>query len=49
VRPTERLSVQETAAVIGISEETVMRDWRFAKRWLPETISKVHAQNCHRP
>ena len=28
------LSVKETAAVLGISPETVMRDWRLAKVWL---------------
>ena len=28
------LSVEETAQVLGISEETVMRDWKFARNWL---------------
>jgi len=28
------LSVQEVAAVLKVSEETVMRDWRLAKVWL---------------
>jgi len=28
------LSVQETAAVLDVSPETVMRDWRAAKAWL---------------
>jgi RNA polymerase sigma factor (TIGR02999 family) len=28
------LSVDETAAVLGVSPDTVMRDWRFAKAWL---------------
>ena len=28
------LTVQETAEVLGISPETVMRDWAFAKAWL---------------
>jgi RNA polymerase sigma factor (TIGR02999 family) len=28
------LSVQETAAVLAVSQETVMRDWRAAKAWL---------------
>lgn len=28
------LSVQETACVLGVSEDTVMRDWRFARAWL---------------
>jgi len=28
------LSVEETAEVLGISKETVARDWRMAKAWL---------------
>ena len=28
------LSVEETAAVLGVSGDTVMRDWRLAKAWL---------------
>jgi RNA polymerase sigma-70 factor, ECF subfamily len=28
------LTVEETAAVIGVSAETVMRDWKFARAWL---------------
>jgi RNA polymerase sigma-70 factor (ECF subfamily) len=28
------LSVEETAEVLHISAETVMRDWKLAKRWL---------------
>lgn len=28
------LSVEETAAVLGVSPDTVMRDWRLAKAWL---------------
>jgi RNA polymerase sigma factor (TIGR02999 family) len=28
------LSVQETAAVLGVSVETVTRDWRLARGWL---------------
>jgi hypothetical protein len=28
------MSVQETAEVLRISPETVMRDWKFAKVWL---------------
>jgi RNA polymerase sigma factor (TIGR02999 family) len=28
------LSVEETAAELGVSPDTVMRDWRFAKAWL---------------
>jgi RNA polymerase sigma factor (TIGR02999 family) len=28
------LSVEETASVLKVSPETVMRDWKFAKTWL---------------
>lgn len=28
------LSVAETANVLGVSPETVMRDWAFSKAWL---------------
>jgi RNA polymerase sigma-70 factor (ECF subfamily) len=28
------LSVEETAAVLDVSRDTVMRDWRLAKAWL---------------
>ena len=28
------LSVEETAAVLNVSDDTVMRDWKLAKAWL---------------
>jgi RNA polymerase sigma factor (TIGR02999 family) len=39
------LSVKETAEVLNVSEDTVLRDWRLAKSWLqremaPETLTK---------
>lgn len=33
------LSVEETAQVLGISPDTVMRDWRLAKTWLRRELS----------
>jgi RNA polymerase sigma-70 factor, ECF subfamily len=33
------LSVEETAEVIGVSVETVARDWRMAKLWLLRDLS----------
>jgi RNA polymerase sigma factor (TIGR02999 family) len=33
------LSVDETAEALGISAETVLRDWRFAKVWLLREVS----------
>ena len=32
------MSVEETAEVLGISADTVMRDWRLAKSWLLRQI-----------
>ena len=32
------LSLQETAAVLKVSEDTVGRDWNFAKSWLAHAI-----------
>ncbi|HYG10436.1 MAG TPA: sigma-70 family RNA polymerase sigma factor [Pyrinomonadaceae bacterium] len=33
------LSVEETAEALGISDKTVMRDWRIAKMWLLRELS----------
>lgn len=33
------LSVEETAEVLKVSVDTVMRDWRFAKTWLLHELS----------
>jgi len=33
------LSVEETAAVLNVSPDTVMRDWRIAKAWLEQEMS----------
>ena len=33
------LSVEETAAVLVVSEDTVLRDWRLARVWLHRTMS----------
>jgi RNA polymerase sigma factor (TIGR02999 family) len=34
------LSVKETADVLGVSVETVARDWRMAKLWLRRDLSR---------
>jgi RNA polymerase sigma factor (TIGR02999 family) len=34
------LSVAETAEALGVSVETVMRDWRLAKVWLLRELSR---------
>jgi RNA polymerase sigma factor (TIGR02999 family) len=33
------LDVKETAAVIGVSPDTVMRDWKLARAWLLAELS----------
>jgi RNA polymerase sigma factor (TIGR02999 family) len=33
------LSVRETAGVLGVSEDTVIRDWRLARAWLLRELS----------
>ena len=38
------LSVEETAEVLKISPETVMRDWKFAKGWLLRELSRATAR-----
>jgi RNA polymerase sigma factor (sigma-70 family) len=33
------LSVEETAAALAVSPQTVMRDWRLARAWLTRELS----------
>ena len=37
------LSVKETAQVLGISQDTVSRDWRLSKAWLLRELSQGEA------
>jgi RNA polymerase sigma factor (TIGR02999 family) len=37
------LSVEETAAALGVSERTVHSDWAFARAWLYRALSGGHA------
>ena len=34
------LNVEETAEVLGISPQSVMRDWKLAKAWLLREVSR---------
>lgn len=34
------LSVEETAEVLKVSQQTVLRDWKFAKSWLMRALSE---------
>jgi RNA polymerase sigma factor (TIGR02999 family) len=42
------LSVEETAEVVGVSPETVKRDWRMAKAWLFAELSGENDQASNR-
>lgn len=37
------LNVEETAEVLGVSSDTVIRDWRLAKMWLLRELSREKA------
>ena len=37
------LSVEETAEVLKVSPDTVLRDWRLAKPWLAREMGKARA------
>jgi RNA polymerase sigma-70 factor (ECF subfamily) len=39
------LSVEETAAVLHVSPDTVMRDWKLAKAWLLRELGGGQAEN----
>ena len=36
------LSVEESAAALGVSPQTVLRDWRLAKAWLQKEMERGH-------
>ena len=40
------LSVEETASVLNVSPDTVMRDWRLAKAWLQREMRGEHAHDA---
>jgi RNA polymerase sigma factor (TIGR02999 family) len=35
------LDIAETATLLGVSEATILRDWRAAKAWLTQALKKV--------
>ena len=39
------LSVKETAAVVNVSPDTVMRDWRLAKAWLRRELAGANGRD----
>jgi DNA-directed RNA polymerase specialized sigma subunit len=36
------LDVAETAALLEVSEATILRDWRAAKAWLAHELRQAH-------
>ena len=42
------LSVEETAEVLNVSRETVLRDWRLAKAWLLSELSQPGGRHDRR-
>jgi RNA polymerase sigma-70 factor (ECF subfamily) len=40
------LSVEETASVLKVSHDTVMRDWRLAKAWLRREMRADHSREA---
>jgi RNA polymerase sigma factor (TIGR02999 family) len=40
------LSVEETAAVLEVSPQTVMRDWKLARAWLRRELEGSHADDA---
>src|SRR5688572_7755780 len=40
------LSVEETASVLNVSSDTVMRDWRLAKAWLQAEMRGDHTPDA---
>ena len=40
------LSVEETAEVLGVSPNTVIRDWSFARAWLRRELSGGGTKGC---
>jgi RNA polymerase sigma factor (sigma-70 family) len=37
------LDVDETAEALGVSRETVLRDWRLARAWLKSQLTRMDA------
>ena len=40
------LDVKETAEVLKVSNETVMRDWKLAKVWLLRDLTQISHDGC---
>jgi len=40
------LSVEETAEVLGVSPDTIVRDWKLAKAWLLRELSQERLDGC---
>jgi RNA polymerase sigma-70 factor, ECF subfamily len=43
------LTVEETAFVVGVSVDTVMRDWKMARLWLLRELRRTGSAPGRRP
>jgi RNA polymerase sigma factor (TIGR02999 family) len=45
------MTVEETAEVLGVAPNTVVRDWNFSRAWLRRELSEARTAGCapHRP
>jgi RNA polymerase sigma-70 factor (ECF subfamily) len=43
------LSVEETAAVVGVSERTVKREWQLSRAWLRREIARIGQSDSSSP
>jgi RNA polymerase sigma factor (TIGR02999 family) len=41
------LNAEETATVLGVSPQTVLRDWRLAKAWLLREVKRGERASAH--
>src|SRR5262245_2148702 len=39
------LSVEEAAAVVGVSERTIKREWQLSRAWLRREIARIQGQD----
>ena len=39
------LSVEETAAVVGVSERTIKREWQLSRAWLRREIARIDGES----
>jgi RNA polymerase sigma factor (TIGR02999 family) len=43
------LSVEETAAIVGVSERTIKREWQISRAWLRREVARINGSNDPNP